>query len=46
MKVKLESGEVLSAKWVELWHENNTVLVGVGDDVETYELNEISKIKE
>lgn len=46
MKIKLESGEVLIAEWVELWHENNTVLVGAGDNVETYELNEISKIEE
>lgn len=30
MKVKLESGDVLIAEWVELWHENNTVLVGAG----------------
>ena len=32
MKVKLESGEVLIAEWVELWHENNAVLIGTGDE--------------
>lgn len=46
MKVKLENGEVLQAKWVEFWHENNSVLVGVRDDVLHFEQEEIDKIEE
>ena len=46
MKVQLESGEVFNAEWVEVWHENNTVLIGTGDDLKTCELNELSKIEE
>ena len=44
MKIKLECGETLIAEWVELWHENNTVLVGTGDDAQTYSIGEIDKI--
>ena len=45
MKVELEGGEVLSAEWVEVWHENGTILIGTGDDLKTCELNELSKIE-
>lgn len=45
MKVKLENGETLNAEWVELWHENNTVLVGTGDDAQTYSIGEIDKVE-
>lgn len=44
MKVILEDGGEISADWVELWHENNTVLVGVGGDAQTYSIGEIDKI--
>ena len=44
MEVKLENGEVLQAKWVEFWHENNSVLVGVKDDVLEFSLEDIDTI--
>lgn len=46
LHVRLEDGGSVLADWVELWHENNTVLIGTGGNVETYKLNEISKIEE
>lgn len=45
MLVKLEDGGAVVADWVEIWHENNTVLVGVGNDVQTYTINEIDKVE-
>ena len=33
MEVKLENGEVLKAEWIEVWREDNSILVGTKDDV-------------
>lgn len=46
MRIKLENGEVLQANWVEFWHENNSVLVGVKDDVLEFKQEEIDKVEE
>ena len=45
MEVKLENGEVLQAEWIEVWRENNSVLVGTRDDVLKFSLEEIDTIK-
>ena len=45
MEVKLENGEVLQAEWIEVWRENNTILVGTIDDVLKFSLEEIDTIK-
>ena len=44
MEVKLENGEVLKAEWIEVWHENNTILVETRDDVLKFSLEEIDTI--
>lgn len=46
MEVKLENGEVLQAEWIEVWRENNTILVGTRDDVLKFSLEEIDTIKD
>ena len=45
MEVKLENGEVLQAEWIEVWRENNTILVETRDDVLKFSLEEIDTIK-
>ena len=45
MEVKLENGEVLKAEWIEVWRENNSILVGTRDDVLKFSLEEIDTIK-
>ena len=44
MKVKLENGEVLKAEWVEVWREDNSILVGTKDDVLKLSLEDIDTI--
>ena len=44
MKVKLENGEVLNAEWIEVWREDNSILVGTRDDVLKFSLEEIDVI--
>ena len=46
MEVKLENGEVLQAEWIEVWRENNSILVGTIDDVLKFSLEEIDTIKD
>ena len=45
LRVRLEGGGSVLADWVEVWHENNTVLVGTGDDAQTYSIGEIDKVE-
>ena len=44
MKVKLENGEVLEAEWIEVWREDNSILVGAKDDVLKLSLEDIDTI--
>ena len=40
MEVKLENGEVLQAEWIEVWREDNSIVVGTRDDVLKFSLEE------
>lgn len=45
LRVQLEDGGIVLADWVEVWHENTMVLVGTGDDAQTYSIGEINKVE-
>lgn len=45
MLVKLEDGGAVVANWIEIWHENNTVLVGTDDEAQVFSVGEINKIE-
>lgn len=45
LRVRLEDGGSVLADWVEIWHENNTVLMGTKDDALTCSIGEIDKIE-
>ena len=44
MEVKLENGEVLKAERIEVWREDNSILVGTKDDVLKFSLEDIDTI--
>ena len=45
MKVRLKSGRVLWAQWVEFWHDIDYISVGIGDDILLFKQADIGKIE-